>query len=638
ESIGGVNLVVNRVASSTFDQRTFTISSDIVDEAGPMLTQITPADGATAHLTTAGITLVFSEELDPRTVRTTNVALLAGETPVGAAIWIEDDLKTVHLVPHTELSASTTYTVSIGAGLTDLCGNAFGAASTIFGTGTGGDQTAPSIDLVSVEGIPAAFDGSGTYVNAAGQGGNGFDLFLPQNGFLLRAEFSDQGGAGIDPATFSVKCNRAIGSTAASAELASNFTLTQTYAEWRIPATSEIDAADNVTFTFLVNDRAGNPATAKVITVDVLGRGMSSMAGTGDLDPFPARETWILRFDLDHYSHTWSTQASPAKQGTATTNVANATVDFAEALRVVGLQSPNMTTAAAGTWNGFTIGTNAILQRLVAERVREILRMRFGIGADGTHGTDAPDVEFLLAGEQGSLGSMPVLSTSASNNSGQAFSEISFGGTGGAESDPYVAGSMNGRGWYDTRNTTSQASLNTNGSAGVFVASMLKREVNGYPSRPFFGKISAKFVTIHGGTPVGEHASDDDVLADTFDRLTSTDTTHNVRYDEIMDAVELVALYLSATAAHEIGHSLGVVADGAPKTGQFGGAHHGNAFTDATSLNPNTSGHLSVAGLNNLMATGSNFSLMSRTGTEFQRFAPHVHAYLVRRVIYDEGR
>ena len=46
----------------------------------------------------------------------------------------------------------------------------------------------------------------------------------------------------------------------------------------------------------------------------------------------------------------------------------------------------------------------------------------------------------------------------------------------------------------------------------------------------------------------------------------------------------------------------------------------------------------SVICLNDLMATGSNFSLMSRTGTEFQRFAPHVMGYLLRRVIYDEGR
>jgi len=571
-------------------------------------------------------------------VRTTNVTLLSGETPVGAAIWIDDDLKTVHLVPHTELSFSTPYSVSVGTGLTDLCGNPFAATVSTFTTSGSGDLTAPTIDLVSVEGIPAAFDGSGTYVDASGLGGNAFDLFLPENGFLLQAEFSDQGGAGIDPATFSVICSRAIGTTAANAELASKFTLTQTSAQWRIPASVEIDAADNVTFTFRVNDRAGNSATAMVVTVDVLRRSMNAAVGSGDLDPLPTRESWILRFDLDHYSHTWSTQSSPAKQGTATTNIANATLDFAEALRVVGLQSPSMTAEAAGTRNGFTTGTNSILQRLVAERVRELLRMRFSIGADGTRGDDSPNVEFLLVGEQGSLGSAPVLSAAPSTNSGKAFSEISFGGTGGAESDPYAAGTMNGQGYQDPRNVTSQASLNTNGSAGVYIASMLKREVNGYPSRPFFGKISAKFVAIHGGTPVGEDASDDDVLADTFDRATSTNTTHNVRYDEVMDAVELVALYLSATAAHEIGHSLGVVADGAPKTGQFGGAHHGNVFTDATSTNPNTSGHLSLAGSNNLMATGSNFSLMSRTGTEFQRFARHVHAYLTRRVIYDEGR
>ena len=264
--------------------------------------------------------------------------------------------------------------------------------------------------------------------------------------------------------------------------------------------------------------------------------------------------------------------------------------------------------------------------------------MRFGIDEDGTHGADSVNIEFLLPGEQGSLSSLPAISSSATANSSKGFSELSFGGTGGAESNAFTAGSTNGGGHYDDRNASHQANLNTDGTVGIFASTMLKREVNGFPSRPFVTKISAKFVAIHGGTPVGEHASDDDVLAGAFDRSTSANTTHNARYDDIMDAVELVALYLSATAAHEIGHSVGVVADGPPKTGQFGGAHENNVFTDATSTNKNTSGHLSLAGMNNLMATGSNFSLMSRTGTEFQRFAPHVMGYLLRRVIYDEGR
>jgi hypothetical protein len=144
-------------------------------------------------------------------------------------------------------------------------------------------------------------------------------------------------------------------------------------------------------------------------------------------------------------------------------------------------------------------------------------------------------------------------------------------------------------------------------------------------------------VTVHGGTPVGQHASDDDVLARSFDRTTSTDTTHNARYDAIFDAIEAAALYVSSVTAHEIGHSTGLTPDGAPKTGLFGDARRENTFTEATSTTPNTQGHLDFIG-NDIMPAGSTIDDTLLTGTEFERFNPLDRAYLRGRLIYDEGK
>jgi hypothetical protein len=262
---------------------------------------------------------------------------------------------------------------------------------------------------------------------------------------------------------------------------------------------------------------------------------------------------------------------------------------------------------------------------------------RFGIDADGTRRASSVDVEFLLPGEQGSLASVPTYSTSNSSNSSKGFSEISIGGTLGADSSAYTASGTIGQAWFDPRNRRDEANLNTGGTSvtGIYLLGALKLQVNS--NALFQAKVSYPFVAVHGGTPVGQNAVDDDVLAGAFDRTTSTDTTKNARYDAIMDAIEHVALYASAITAHEIGHSLGLVPDGGPKTGLFGAAHHSNTFTEATSASPNTSNHLDFLG-NDLMAGATTFDSTTWTGSAFKRFSPLDLAYLLNRLVHDEGK
>jgi hypothetical protein len=139
---------------------------------------------------------------------------------------------------------------------------------------------------------------------------------------------------------------------------------------------------------------------------------------------------------------------------------------------------------------------------------------------------------------------------------------------------------------------------------------------------------------------VGEGSLDDDVLSGAYDRTsTAASNTQAMkdRYDQIMDAIESGALSVSSVAAHEIGHSLGLVPDGGPKTGMFGAAPHTNTFTEATATFLNTSGHFDAIG-NDIMAAVSSVDQRAATGTDFMKFAPLQREHLLRRLVYDEGR
>jgi hypothetical protein len=638
KSLGGNALVPQRVQSVVTDQYSFTVSSSTTDTTAPTLSSIVPAASASGVDLTAKVKITYSEEIDPLTVNATNITFKQGSTVIAAEYALSDDLRTVTITPKATLATSTTYTTDVTTAVADLCGNAFGGSTPTFTTGSGTDATAPVVDAAVLEGLPADMDGSGTFFDGSGNGGNAFDAYLPQAGWLVEVKYSDEGGSGIDTSTFSAKASVAVAGNSANAELASNFTVTPTGASWRIPS-SGFASGDNATFTFGVKDLASNTASNLVVTIDVFPKDSSAVSG-GDHDPLDARQTWILRGDLDAYTASFSTPSG--QQGVTTTIASNGIPDLDEALRLVGLNTGSMTADAAKAVNGSETGTNAILKRLFLTRLRETLNARYRISQDGVHDADSADVEFLLPGEQGSLGSMPAYSTSNASASANSFSEMSFGGTQGAEAGATTSSFTLGQAWFDTRNLFQQANLNFGvggATTGVYLMGMFKQGVNDSTTGSIFGsRISAKFVAVYGGTPAGEGSLDDDVLAGTFDRTSGGNSAaQNTRYDQIMDAVELIALHASAVGAHEVGHSLGLVPDGAPKTGLFGGAHFNNTFTEATSASPNTSHHLNFLGID-VMAASATFESDVTTGSDFKRFSPTDIGWLRSRLIHDEGK
>ena len=637
-TVGGTPLVPSRTpAFWSYDRYSFTISTTTSDTTAPTVSTIVPGDKSTGRDTTTAVVLTFSEPVDPQTITTANITLKQSTTTIPISLGVGAGLKTVTLTPAAELEASKTYTTTVGGSVKDFSGNAFSAKSYTFTTNDGTDKTAPAIDAVILERLSADMDGSGTYVDTKGTSGKAFDVYLPRGGWLVTVLYSDHGGAGIDESTFSAKASVAVGDDKANAELASRFDVTPTQATWTTPAAG-FATGDDATFTFSIKDLATTPnaSTATKITIDVFDSSASAKNG-GDHHPFDERDTWVLRGDLDAYAATYSTSTSPKRQGAKTTIGSNGVLDLDESLRVVGLNSASMTAAARATVNGKRRSTNVIVRALFLERTRALLRERFGIDEDGTRFSDSVEIEFLLPGERGSLSSLPVYSTSNAFNSSKSFSEMSIGGTQKAESNAFSSTSALASAWYDVRNRREEANLNlgTGSVTGVYLLSMMKYNVNstGY----FKTKITSRLVSIHGGTPAGEHASDDDVLSGSFDRSASSNLTHNARYDTIMEAIELLALYTSTVVAHEIGHSVGLAATGAPKTGVFGGAHYKNTFTEATSTRPNTNGHLDSIG-NDIMPAAIGFDSAAQSGADFARFSAMNMAYLRGRLGYDEGK
>lgn len=633
-------------ASGVRDQWTFTISTSVTDSAAPTLSSRFPAVSATGVATTIAVTATFSEAVDPLTVTGTNVQLQQGGSPLSAAIALSDDLRTVTITPHEELAKNTAYTVSLAASVADLCGNTLGATSWGFTTQTS-DGTVPTIDAVVLADLPSSVDGSGTYIagndsDASAGSSTAFDAYLPRSGWSVAVRFSDTGD-GVDPATFSARANVAVGSVGASSELASKFTVTGTGATWTVGASDAFAAGDDATLTFLVSDKAGNAASASVVTFDVVDIDSTvAAAAGGDHDPFDTLDTWLLRFDRDVYTCTFSTAGSTQQVTTATG--ADGVLDVQQALRLCGLWTPNMTAAAAATVNGSDVGTNAIVLRLFQERVRATLRARFGIAEDGTRGADSANVDFLLPGEQGQLASIPVGSSSASGNSANAFSEMEYGGDTQTNSSQTGSFGTIGFAFSDPRNRRREANLNAGSSSfsnnnGVFCLNVFKSVANVSTTGTTWGAtVLAKLVAAKGGTPAGESADDDDVLAGTFDRASGSNTSaQNTRYDVLMDAIEMAALSVTGVGAHEMGHSVGLVANGPPKTGLFGFARRENAFTEATASFPNTSSHLDFLG-NDIMAPSSSVDERTATGSDFQRFNPLDLNYLLHRQVHDEGK
>ena len=123
--------------SSTFTTGTST------DTTAPVITMVTPQNGATGIGTNAVVVLTFSESLNPNTINTDTFALLANGSALSSSISASADNRVVTLNGY-GLPPSSVITVLVTSGVMDLSGNASAGFQSTFTTAPA-NTSAPTV-------------------------------------------------------------------------------------------------------------------------------------------------------------------------------------------------------------------------------------------------------------------------------------------------------------------------------------------------------------------------------------------------------------------------------------------------------------------------------------------------------------
>jgi len=123
-SNGVKDFVTNPLASDYVFTFTTASAAPPPDTTPPTIASTNPASGATGIATTVIPTVTFSEAMLASTINTSNIQFLNSVNAVMAiTLSLSTDKKTVTITPNSSLSNSTTYTIKITTGVTDLAGN-----------------------------------------------------------------------------------------------------------------------------------------------------------------------------------------------------------------------------------------------------------------------------------------------------------------------------------------------------------------------------------------------------------------------------------------------------------------------------------------------------------------------------------
>ncbi len=140
----GTHLILSEYSFSSFFR---TVGS--ADNAAPVVTSISPADGAVGVAINAALRLRFNEAINPFTVDGITVSLSGSDgVAVPGSISFGEGNTLVTIVPQAPLAADQTYTVSI-IEVTDSAGNEVVSKTTTFQTGSGPDVQKPGIVMAT---------------------------------------------------------------------------------------------------------------------------------------------------------------------------------------------------------------------------------------------------------------------------------------------------------------------------------------------------------------------------------------------------------------------------------------------------------------------------------------------------------
>lgn len=162
-------------------------------------------------------------------------------------------------------------------------------------------------------------------------------------------------------------------------------------------------------------------------------------------------------------------------------------------------------------------------------------------------------------------------------------------------------------------------------------AGLFPSELEIYRDAPLYLDVLGPFLESLGGTPIGEHP-DDLVLASDEITIETEIPGEPERRSDIDRAIAVFGDVLGSIMAHEAGHALGLVAEGQPGVGLFGG-NEGDAYAH----NLDAFGDLPADRW--LMNVGRGFTFEELAGEGAGgplRFRPLNYAYLRDRVVVSD--
>lgn len=473
---------------------------------------IAPPHGNSSTPANARVSIVFTTPIDPATVTPRTVQVVDDNNAAAPGrLQVLRDGRLVRFLPNRDWTPGSWYTVRVkggAAGVRTASGNWLAEdAISRFRATSFPDHIAPDVS-VSVNAIDASRK----------QG-----LTLPPYGFTVDLGANDPGNYALDPGSFTIRI-RGAGPAPGADTIFREATVRRDGLTWRLAAKDALAPGDYV-LRAEAEDLSGNRGVAAELAFRVAAPDAAAL-------PFERTQVVWVRFDLDRD--------------------ASGRADFEEDLLRLGL-------VAAGD----PAGTNARMIAIVADGILARANEMFHRSPRG--GSTGPD-------------SVAVLLTRREPR-GVEHTQIACGGldpegdarrTYGAESTGVL-----GRAFFDYRNgSRGDRAIGTRPGLGVFPGELFLFEaaihIQVYPS--FVTPFAKKFLALApkmGGTPAGAHPLDRTVLAPGFDYARAT-PSQKARYNAVFGAADDWATAVGVLLAHEIGHTVGLVAEGRAPRGLFG--------------------------------------------------------------------
>jgi hypothetical protein len=508
-------------------------------------------------------------------------AVTAAPTPTGARSVTVTLGTGVSIVP----GATTVALAATNDAVQDTTGQ-LGAGGTAVTIGTS-DGAAPTLTNVTVAGIDDELNGTGPA---------GGTLQVPVNGWTIDLAYSDN--TGIATAQTQILASVPVSTTAGSQPAGTNLrpfltelSATNTAASYRVPTTVAYPAGTAV-LTCAVVDASG--LLSAISSFDLLVRPFNDAQRPFETSAH-ASQVWFLDFSRDLESFT--TVSNGGAHSVQVVAGANGRGDCEDILHVLGLQ----TTTPIPNVSGNQDSNQVALAQWKAELQDQLDALYAGA-----------NVTFTLTQPSGSFGSSSSLPYA---NIG--YSKIAVGGS---SSTPGVLGIA----IFDPHNGTQNDDTLPDFQGlrlGIFLHTIADAGL-GSSSATAFRLTFDPLAPAPGGTPIGGDPQDGARLLGSLQDGRATD---------IATAITDFARFTAVVLAHECGHSMGLVQNGAMPTGLYG-----NDPVNFPSDPASADGHirntsLFPAGATNVMSPSLSYSNATNASTAFNSLNL---AYLREQVFY----